>query len=644
MNAFPHRQFASLARRLGALGCILAIGAAFAPAASAWSPAEAAPELNPSNIQPDSSMRLREDDSAVYLARGLDVGSDDLTQLVIRPPAGPAAFADPFPSGFGQYVTTNLLLLSHLDAAGNLIAVRQASPLGVARLTPGANPAGVTIEPYADRISHIDIAPSGEAAAIVGGGSTASVSFRAAGADGRFDTPRSLDRAGNMRSYGIGITIDPDGGVFVVYRTEQAQAVLQAYAPPGQDFGAPQLIDIPTGTMSIFGWDPIFAQSTNGRGMLVWSESTGGNNNAEQIWAATRAPGGLLGPKSLVAEIPVGNRGLSETAGGITDDGTQYIAYNDYTPVSGCPTNIDGDAGSVLAVRPGGGTWSRTPEARTWPNRTDIWGGSIVTSGNRVGVAIQRSVDVGARCDSSDPSSSLSVRLGVGASLGPEVTVAQESITATDKHGATIAPDGFAVNSRGGAILLSDIPQADGNRKRFLHFQSSSGTPSGPGSTKPLPAPGKILISGKTLKARGGKVPFEASCARLGPGDKIYCHVAAIAMESGPKVLNQGLISKAKANSKKKAKKKPKAKKPKVLGRAKQVKIAPGKRGKVTLSLNKAGKRQLARAGKKGLKIALRVTIRKGTNVATIERKVTLKAGKPKKKGKPGKGKPKKKG
>jgi hypothetical protein len=643
MNAFPHRQFASLARRLGVLGCILAIGAAFAPAASAWSPAEAAPELNPGNIQPDSSMRLREDDSAVYLARGLDVGSDDLTQLVVRPPAGPAAFASPFGGGFGQYTTTGLLLMSPLDAFGNLLAIRQGPPYNAAFLAPGANPAGIAVETTPARVSHVDVAPSGEAAAIVGGGSTASVSFRAAGPDGRFDTPRSLDRAGNQRSYGLGITVDPDGGVFVVYRTEQAEVVLQAYAPPGQDFGPPEQIDIPTGTLAIYGWEPIFAQSTNGRGMLVWSESTGGNNNAEQIWAATRAPGGLLGPKSLVAEVPVGNNGVSETAGGITDDGTQYIAYNDYTPVSGCPTNIDGDAGSVLAVRSGGGAWSRTPEARTWPNRTDIWGGSIVTSGNRVGVAIQRSVDVGARCNASDPSSTLSVRLGVGASLGPEVTVAQESITGTDEHGASVTPDGFAVNSRGGAILLSDVPQADGNRKRFLHFQSSSEAAAPVPKPKPLPAPGKILISGKTLAARGGKVPFEASCARLGPGDKIYCHVAAIAMESGPKVLNQGLISKAKGNSKKKAKKKPKAKKPKVLGRAKQVKIAPGKRGKVTLSLNKAGKRQLARAGKKGLKIALRVTIRKGKNVATIERKVTLKAGKPKKKGKSGKGKPKKK-
>ena len=343
-----------------------------------------------------------------------------------------------------------------------------------------------------------------------------------------------------------------------------------------------------------------------------------------------------------MAEIPTGNRGLSESAGGITDDGTQYVAYNDYTPVSGCPTNIDGDAAAALAVRSGGGTWSRTAWDRTWPKRTDIWGGSIVTSGNRVGVAIQHSVDVGARCASSDPSSSLSVRLGVGASLGPEVTVAQEGITAADKGGPSVTPAGFAVNSLGGAILLSNVPQADGNRRRFLHYQPSSGTPSGPGSNKPLPAPGKVLISGKALKARGGKVPFEASCARLGPGDKVYCHVAAIAMESGPKVLNQGLISKAKANPKKKAKKKPKAKKPKVLGRAKQVKIAPGKRGKVTLSLNKAGKRQLARAGKKGLKIALRVTIRKGKNVATIERKVTIK-GEKAKKGKSGNGKPKKK-
>lgn len=641
MNAFPHRQFASLARRLGVLGGILAVGAAFAPAASAWGPAEAAPVLDPSISQPAAEMRLREDDSAVYLARGLDVGSDDLTRLVVRPAGGPASFADPFPSGFGQYVTTSLLMLSPLDAAGNLIAVRQASPLGVARLTPGANPAGVTVEPYADRISHIDVAPSGEAAAIVGGGSTASASFRAAGADGRFDAPRSLDRAGNQRSYGIGITVDPDGGVFVVYRTEQDRAVLQAYAPPGENFGPPELIDIPTTTMAIFGWDPIFAQSTNGRGMLVWSESTGGDTNAERVWAATRSPGGLLGEKSLVAEVPVGNRGVSETAGGITDDGTQYIAYNDYTPVSGCPTNIDGDAGTVLAVRSGAGTWSRMPEARTWPNRTDVWGGSIVTSGNRVGVAIQRSVDVGTRCSPSDPSSSLSVRLGVGASLGPEVTVAQEAITATDKHGATIAPDGFAINSRGGAILLSDIPQADGNRKRFLHFQSSSGTAPGPvPKSKPLPAPGKIKLSGKKLVARGGEIPFEASCIKAGPGDKTYCSIVAILLEQTKREAAKG---KGKSSAAKPKKGKKKAPKPKVIARAKRVKVPAGKTRTVKLKLNKTGAKKLKQAGGK-LPVTLQVTIsKKGAKTVTIKRKVTLKAGKPKKKGKSGKGKPKKK-
>lgn len=626
--------------RLAMLAGALVVGTALAPAAWAWEPREESPVLDPSIIQPDAQLRLREDGSAVYLARG--IGSD-VNRLVVRPPGGPAGFASSFAGGFGQYASTNLLMLSPLDSAGNLVVVRQASPLGVAWLGAAADPAAVTVEPYADRISHLDTAPSGEAAAIVGGGSTASVSFRAAGPGGRFDTPRSLNRAGNMRSYGIGITIDPDGGIFVVYRTEQARAVLQTYAPPGGNFVAPQLVDIPTATMASAGWEPVFAQSTNGRGMLVWSESTGGDNNPEQVWAATRAPGGLLGPKSLVAEVPTGNRGISENAAGITDDGSQYIAYQDYVPVSGCDGNRDTHSGSVLATR-SGGDWSRVPEPGTWPNHSQISRGGIVTAGNRVGVITRLSVDTGTRCqDTSGGASSLTVRLGEGGALGAPSTIVSES------DNGSVGTDGFAVNAAGRAIVLSDEQLNDGSFKRFLYVHQGGvdaggppsvdlppvGPPSGnpspagtasEGPAKPLPAPGKIVLTGNKLVARGGEVPFEASCVRLGPGDKSYCSVVAILLEQAKRDAAKGknsAMTKAKTN---------KAPKPKRLGSARQLKIAPGKTGTVKLKLNTAGTKKLAMSMGK-LSVTLRVTIRKaGAKTVTVDRKVTLKPGKSKKK------------
>ncbi len=631
MNPSPPRPLATLARRLAVLGGVIAVGAAFAPSASAWGPREAAPVLDPSIIQPDAQLRLRDDGSAVYLARGVNVASDAQSQLVVRPPAGPAAFASPFAGGFGQYSTTGLLLMSPLDAFGNLLAIRQASPYDAAFLAPGANPAAIAVEATPARVSHIDVAPSGEAAAIVGGGSTASVSFRPAGPAGRFDAPRLLDLGGNDRSYGIGITIDPDGGVFVVYRTEQERSVLQAYAPPGGNFGAPQLVDIPTTTMASAGWEPIFAQSTNGRGMLVWSESIGGDNNPEQVWAAVRAPGGLLGPKSLVAEVPVGNRGASESAAGITDDGSQYIAYQDYVPVSGCEGNKDTHSGTVLATR-SGGEWSRMAEPGTWPNNSQTSGGGIVTAGNRVGIVVRRSVDTGSRCQDSEGASSLTVRLGQGGALGAPVTIVSES----DK--GSVGTDGFAVNAAGHAIVLSDEKQNDGNYKRFLYVHQGDGpAPPPPAPSKPLPAPGKIKLSGKTLVARGGEIPFEASCIKAGPGDKTYCSIVAIALEQ---VKRDKAKAKGSAAKPKKGKGKKKAAKPKVLARAKQVRIRAGKTGTVKLKLNKTGAKKLKKTGK--IPMTLQVTIRKpGAKTLTIERKVTLKAGKAKKKPK-GKGKTKK--
>jgi hypothetical protein len=632
MNPLARRPLRSLARRLTLLGGILAAGAALAPAAAAWGPREEAPELNPSIIQPDSALTLREDGSAVYLARGLDVGGDDVSQLVVRPPGGPASFADPFPGGFGQYVTTNLLMLSPLDAAGNLIVVRQASPLGVARLAAGASPAGVTVEPFADRISHIDVAPSGEAAAIVGGGSTASVSFRAAGPDGRFDAPRPLDRLGAMRSYGVGITIDPDGGVFVLYRTEQPTSLLQTYAPPGGDFGPAAQIDAP----ATINDTPYYryVQSANGRAMLVWSEDVVDNSNRDQVWAATREPGGLLGAKSLVAEKTSSDRLVNANSAGITADGSQYVGILDAAPVSGCEANRDLDRSGVIAKRSGGGPWELIREPGTWPNTSSI--GRIATAGNTVAVVVEKDDDTGTRCLLTESASRLEVRLGQGASLGGPTTLASES------GGGSIGVDGLAVNAAGDAILLSDESQDDDSWKRFIYSHQGSvqipigppglGGPGGPESKpKPLPAPGKIKLSGKKLVERDGEVPFEASCVRLGPGDKVYCAIEAILLEQ---VKRDG----ARKSAKKKAKGKAKPK-PKTIARAKRIRVAPGKTGKLELKLNKLGAKKLKQGGGK-MAVTLQVTIRKGAQTQKIERKLKVVAGKPNpKKGKQRKGK-----
>jgi hypothetical protein len=618
---------------------LLAAGLALVPAASAWGPREDAPVLNPSIIQPDSSLTLREDGSAVYLARGLDVGGDDVSQLVVRPAGGPATFASPFPSGFGQYVSSNNIYLSPIDAAGNLLVYRTPDPKGLAFLAPGADPAGAAIEPLANQITEIDLAPSGEAAAIVSLGSTAGVSFREAGLGGSFDAPRMLDRMGAMRSYGVGITVDPDGGVFVLYRTEQATGLLQTYAPPGGNFGPAVQLDAPATINDVPHYR--YAQSTNGHGLLAWSEDVVDNSNRDQVWAATRAPGGLLGAKSLVAEKTAVDRLVDTSSAGITDDGAQYVGVFDAKPVSGCPGNADLDRGGAIAKRSGNGPWGLTREVGAWPNTSTI--GRIATAGNTVGVIVEKEDDTGPRCESTESATRLEVRLGQGGSLGGPVTVASES------GNNAVSADGFAVNAGGSAILLSEEPFGGDDRKRYIYFHQSGGAGPGgplpgPGTgpvppTKPLPAPGKIVLSGKKLIARDGDVPFEASCARLGPGDKVYCRIDAILLEQVKREAGKGSAA-AKKQAKAKKKQQGKAKKPKVLARAKQVKIPAGKTKTVKLKLNKLGGKKLKRGGGR-TPATLRVTIRKGSNTATIERKVTLKAGKAKK---PGKGKGKGKG
>lgn len=600
-----------------------------AASASAWT-REAAPVLNPSSIQPESAMTVLPDGSVRYLALGS--GSGPYTnQLVVRPPSGPAAFASPFPAAFGQYSSFSFLSLSPADASGSQLALRGTSPTGVSYLPPGANPAAAVIEPT-EQVTQIDLAPSGEAAAIVSGGSTAFVRFRPAGAAGRFDTPRELDRVSNMRSYGIGITIDPDGGVFVVYRTEQEQAVLQTYAPPGGNFGPPQLLDIAKADIETVR----FGQSTNGHGVLVWDEDTGGDTNSEKLWAVSRAPGGLLGGKSLVATARPGGLVSSQTPA-VTDDGTNYVPYLDAGPIV-CPNNYR-EGGSVLAMRGAGGAdWAKLNTPTSGLQRSVIE--AISTAGNAVGVLTLRTVDPSNVCTDSDPSSALEVQRGQGSSLGGAETVASESIT-NGKFSTIVRARGFAVNASGtAALLVSEPVDPSNNSIPYLYHQTGAPTPPSSPSPipvgpvkKPLPVPGKIVISGKKLVARGGEIPFEASCTRLpGEGSKLFCSISAILLEQ-EKRKGKGKASTARTS----AAKGKKAAKPKVLATAKPVKVPVGKTGTIALKLNKLGKQELAGARKAGLPVTLKVTInRKGFAANTIERKLKLVAAKAKGKGKKG--------
>lgn len=607
------------------LGGVISALALLLPAASAsaWVK-EAAPVQDGSIFQPQASMTVLPDGTTRYLAKGADVGGDQTNRLVVRPPAGPAAFASPFPAALGQDDGfTGFLFLSPPDGSGNQLVVRETDPFAVGFLSAAGDTAGAPVQ-LTDQVTQVDMSPNGSAAAIVSDNSQASLRFRLPGAGSSFDAPRTLDRAGNMWSYGFAVTVDPDGGVFVIYETAQAAVLLQAYAPPGEDFEPPVPVDVDSLTLNLSAFR--YGQSDNGHGVFAWDESTGGDTNSEEAWTMTRAPGGLLGDKKLIATARPGGL-VTVTGAGATDDGSSYVTYLDSGPIS-CGNGYR-FGGSVLAVKGAVGEWTKLNEPTTGNARSTVE--AISTAGNAVGVVTSRLAYPNDICTDKDPTSTLEVQLGAGSSLGAAQTVAAEGITAGSSS-TIVRPRGFAVNAGGAAALLAMEPlDAANNQVPYLYYQGGAPVappppPPAPEGTKPPKAPGKIKLSGKKLIARASKTPFEAQCQRLpGEGSKLFCSISALLY------LEEKLGGKKARVS---ASRKPKLK---VIASAKPVKVPVGKTKTITLKLNKLGKRKLAAARKSGLPVRLKVTIkRQGYATNTIEKKVKLVAGKAKGKGKKG--------
>lgn len=616
-NSSSHPRPVKLRSLLG--GAVLALALLLPASASAWVK-ETAPALGAFG-QDNSSLSVLPDGSTRWIG-SIGASNPYTNRLISRPPAGPVGFAPLFPTAFSQDDSADILFLSPQDASGNQLVVREESPYASGFLAASGDPAAVTPSPI-EQVIAIDLAPSGEAAALISTGSQGAVRFRPAGPGGAWDAPRTLDNAGNMFSYGYAITVDPDGGIFIIYRTAQEPVLLQTYAPPGQPFGAPQQIDVDDLTLNLTAYE--YGQSSNGHGVFAWDESTGGDTNSEELWAMTRAPGGLLGNKKLVATARTGGL-LTVSSAAATDDGSSYVNYLDAGPIS-CLNNNYRFGGSVLAVKPSGGEWSKLNTPSTGNDRMTIE--AIRTAGNTVGVLASRLAYPSNICTDKDPTSSIEIQLGQGASLGAPQTIASEAITGGGS--STIErPRGFAVNAGGAAAALISEPIDTANKQaHYVYYQA--GVPVGPPAPpeKPLPAPGKILISGKKLVVRTGKTSFKASCQRLpGEGSKLFCSIGALlAIEEK---LGGGKKRVARISAAKKGKAKLKT-----IATAKTVKVPVGKTGEITLTLNKLGKQKLAAAKKAGLKATLKVTIkRQGYATNTLEKKVKLVPGKGKGKGK----------
>ena len=560
-----------------ALGIVfLVAGLCFAETGSASWVREKAP-VDPANVSSTfirDSLRLLPDGTAVYLRT--DGGSRAPCRLARRPLGGPAALAPAFPATFAEEATTDSLGLSQPDAFGNLLVYRNGNATGTTQgsflLAPGASPAAAAPTPHG-RINVISMSQAGAAAAIVGGGSTANVSFRPAGAASAFDTPRPLDLVGNQRSYGRGITVDPDGGVFVVYETQQADGLFQVYAPPGGDFGAPQLLPVPSESIeSLGGMEDHYAQSSNGHVIFTWNEfQKTGPNWTVRAYAMIRKPGGTLGPPILIAGFAE-NSGhtVSVTSQGITDDGTAYAAVLENDMATRCPvTNIDSDGGMALAIRPPGGTaWSRVAGSRIWPNRTEF--GPIVTAGNMVAVARRDSTDSNPRCsDEHSSTSSIAIHRGRGSTLGGPEELARQDVPNRN----VVRVDALAVNAVGQVSALTSQPTEASLESylntRELPYDADTKPPAPPAPI--LNRPGKIKLSGKVLKAKRNRVALPTTCVSVGPGDKVACVVNANITSAHEAVSRaKGAISTATASAKSKAKTKAGKKRAAKKGKAKK--------------------------------------------------------------------------
>lgn len=623
---YIRRSLPALLVLIGALIFGLAVAA---KAQAQWSRESLA--IDGSQFSVDHELRLLPDGTAVMFAS--TDGSNAPLRLLRRPVGGKATVAPAFPTSIASKSSSDDLRFSQPDAAGNLLIYRAKSgDHGSALLGPTASPGTLSLAPH-NQITALSMSQSGAAAAIMSTGSDAHVSFRPAGTASTFDALRPLDKMGNQRSYSAGITLDPDGGVFVVYQTQQGSGLFQTYAPPGGDFGPASLLPVPEESIESGGMEKQYAQSTNGHVIFTWSEyQQSGANWKVRAYAMIRKPGGLLGPKKLIASAVEGSgKTASVTSQGITDDGTAFAAILESDMNTRCPvTNIDGDSGMALAIlAPGGASWTRIQGQKTWPKRTDF--GPIVTAGNMVAVGRLDTTDSGPRCESGlGTTSSVSVHRGKGASVGSaELLNSQDTVNQN-----IVRIQGLAVNAVGQVSAMTRAPSSP-SFAWFLHSHDARYDADPDMPSQILKSPGRIKISGKTLVATRYRVALPTVCVTAGPGDKVACVVNANITSAHEALARvKGAISTASASAKKAAKKKgkrgKKVKRQVSLGKVK-ARVAPGKTKRIVIKLNAKAKKALKRV--KVIPVTLKVTITKrGANKRVITRKMKLRAAVPKKK------------
>ena len=467
---------------------------------------------------------------------------------------------------------------------------------------------------YPDAVS---VAPTGEAliaaAPSIG---TIRVALRPAGANKTTDFSAGGSQLFGGPSAGlVGLLLQADGGAVVVWR--EGDTLYQSVRPGGQpSFAAPTTISDPRPDQRKV--SVRMRGDASGHAVLAWlgSSSVGGTYN--QAVASVRAPDGSFGPAQVVG---TGGSVVNVTPS-VTSSGDGLVVWSHIYPGGGCqPQTVMGaalHAGAFAPQQPLGPSAFPLTSSQGYPD-------TVMAAGDRIAVPLLEIEDVaGTPCGYADDRRGLFFHhFRSGPSGLVDEGISELSPLQAKAGGATSYPSINALELEpGGRMLVSYQVDSAKYLRSFDGVAPGASGPAGPvtpagGGTPAAPAAPKVILP--ILPVQYFKpAPIDPKLAQVSltctpdvdPGD---CRARMLAY-----YLTKGRYAKGSAA----AKKKPKTKS--VLIASATATIPNGKTRKVKLRFTKAGKDLIARG--KSAKIALDLTISRGSRSATQRFSTTLKA------------------
>lgn len=375
---------------LRAVALSLAASAALLPA-TAHAAAALHVEALPSGVR--TAADLEDARTAVLDNSGnllVDMYTSGKGRWAVRPPGGPlgAPQGFPQPSIIGDWPSPATM---SLDSAGNAIAYFGAfwtyRPAGAASVW-----GPVTQATGNDRLVDVAMAPTGEALGVFKNGDAIKLAFRPAGAGAAFD----LDNAttinpspGDTSTTPVALTIDPDGGADLLYRSEHtgSRIYLETRRPAGGAFQTPVQYDWPQTASLRFSRAPDGTAAISG-----WT----GYNTA---FAAVRPPGGAFAARQTIETAPTdGELGLYQpvlalSGGRAVTAVTHSHIYNQCTGGAGSTSGW-----TLHGYDPQLGWTTLSSGADTWPQLSSVVG--MAGSGTTIAFVTSELSGTGDRCAS----------------------------------------------------------------------------------------------------------------------------------------------------------------------------------------------------------------------------------------------------